>query len=343
MAVSDGPLPRKRLHWKPTTPAATLVLLSPLIGEVLNGATRLSFILVYLPEVMVWGCGTLLIREVVHRWRGGWPSVTLLGLSLSVFVEVLVLQTSVAPLPWLQLASIPVHDRVWGVNWLWFAFMLGYETVWIVLVPILIVELIFPQQRREAWLRPGRLAVTSVVFIVGSLGLWALWTQTAIPNAFHIPKYWPPPSTLLVGALLAVLLIVGAYAVRHKSMGHAPDARSVPPPWVVGLVSALLACAWWILIVWIFVPNPPAPFWVPLMLAPIWAVVAYFIIARWSAASSWNDRYRWTLAFAALVICMLMGYLGSSLWPAIDLVFKIALNMVAFAWMISLGRVVWRR
>jgi hypothetical protein len=331
------------LSWRPTTPATTLLLLSPLVGEVLNGATRLSFIFVFLPEVMVWGCGTLLITEAVHRWGGGWRSTMLLGLSLSVFVEVLILQTSVAPLPWLELASIPVHDRVWGVNWLWFTFMLGYETVWVVLVPILIVELIFPEQRREPWLRSSRLVIAAIVFTVGSIGLWALWTQAAIPNAFHVPKYWPPRSTLLLGALVTALFVGGAYAARERPARQSDDARGVPGPLAVGLITALLAFPWWILIAWIFVPNPPAPFWVPLAAAPIWAAMSYFVVARRSGASSWNDRHRWALAFAALVVCMLMGYLGSNLWPAIDLAAKIVFNLVALVWMISLGRRIWQR
>lgn len=184
MTGSAAPVTRRRIPWKPTTPAMTLVFLSPLIGEVLNGATRLSFIFAFVPQLMVWGCGALLIREIVQRWRGGWPSIILLGLGLSVLVEVLVLQTSVAPIPWLQMASIPVYDRIWGVNWLWFAFMLGYETVWIVLVPILITELTFNRQRHEGWLRASGLAIATVVFALGCVGLWGLWTQTAIPSPF---------------------------------------------------------------------------------------------------------------------------------------------------------------
>jgi hypothetical protein len=343
MAVSDGPLPRRRIRWKPTTPAATLVLIAPLVGEVLNGATRLTSIFAVLPEVMVWGCGALVIREVVHRWRGGRPSVIFLGLSLSVIVEVLVLQTSVAPIPWLQMASIPFYDRIWGVNWLWFAFMLGYETVWIVLVPILTVELIFPGQRDAPWLRSRGLTIAAVVFTVGCSGLWVLWTQIAIPAAFHQPKYWPPRSTLLLGAAVAILLVMVGYAVRGRSERSAGAASSAPSPWIVGVTAAVLAVPWWILIVLIFVPQPSLPIWIPLASAPIWAAAAYVIITRWSAASSWSDRHRWVLAFSAVSICMLMGYLGSSLWPVIDLAFKIVVNVIAVAWMISLGRRVWRR
>jgi hypothetical protein len=102
---------------------------------------------------MVWGCGALMIREVVHRWRGGWTSILVLGLGWSIVWEFIIQQTSLSPLPWLS--STPVYGRVWDVNWIWSLFMLGYEAVWIVLVPILLTELIFPQRRDEAWLRPA--------------------------------------------------------------------------------------------------------------------------------------------------------------------------------------------
>ena len=342
MIGTDGVPARRGIRWRPTTPAVTLLLLAPLVGEVLNGATRLSFIFAFLPQIMVWGCGTLIIREAVHRWKGAAPSRILMGLALSAIVEVLVLQTSVAPLPWLQLASIPVYDRIWGVNWFWFAFMLAYEAVWIVLVPILITELAFPERRADAWIGGRGLAVAMTVFSVGSIALWAIWTQSAVPVAFHQPKYWPPRSTLLLGAAGVGLLVVAAYAVRNA--GHETRMSSkAPAPWLAGVVAAAFAAPWWTLVVLVFVPAPSIPVWLPLIAAAIWACAAYLVFARWSASKTWNDRQRWTVAFSALLVCMAMGYLGSTLWPTIDLVAKIVFNLVAALWMIALGRIVWRR
>lgn len=80
--------------------AFTLIVLAPLVGEVLSGATRLSFLFVFVPEMMVWGCGALIAREVVRRWRGGWTSLLMLGIALSVAEEIVIQQTSLAPLPW---------------------------------------------------------------------------------------------------------------------------------------------------------------------------------------------------------------------------------------------------
>ena len=42
-------------------PALTLMFISPLIAEVLPGATRISSLFVYPPEVCIWGGGALLI------------------------------------------------------------------------------------------------------------------------------------------------------------------------------------------------------------------------------------------------------------------------------------------
>jgi len=60
----DEPTPMPSTTTSPATSAAissdnrlaiaTLLLLAPLIGEVLSGATRLSFIFAFMPEIMVW-------------------------------------------------------------------------------------------------------------------------------------------------------------------------------------------------------------------------------------------------------------------------------------------------
>jgi hypothetical protein len=341
--TEGGRASEKRTGWGVRTPATTLLLVAPLIGEVLNGATRVSFIFVFVLQIMVWGCGALMIREIVHRWKGGWTSVTLLGLVLSAVVELLVLQTSLAPIPWLEMMSIPTYGRTAGVNWPWFVFMLGYEAVWIVLVPILITELIFPAERHEAWLRPRGLAIAAVVFSIGSLMLWALWTQVTVPIVFKVAKYTPPLSTLMLSVLLTIVLVVGAYLTRTLGDDTLDTDRRAPAPWVVGLGAAALAFPWWGLIVIVFAPQPALPLWVPMLAGTVWAIGAFALIRRWSAGSGWSDRHRWALAFSTLLVCMLAGYLGSNLWPLIDLIGKIVLNIAAAAYMIRLARVVWQR
>src|SRR5277367_2952830 len=70
-------------RWQRLAPIFALIVLAPGIAEVLSGATRMSVIFVLVPEMMVWGCGALLIREAVRRWGGGSTSMLLMGLGLS--------------------------------------------------------------------------------------------------------------------------------------------------------------------------------------------------------------------------------------------------------------------
>lgn len=339
MTIDRSRPPLRDRAW---APALTLVLLSPLVGEVLNGATRLSYIAVFVPQVMVWGCGTLLIRETVHRWGGGWPSTVALGATLSIVIEFLVLQTSVAPIPWLAMASIPVYDRIWGINWLWFAYMLGYEIVWVVLVPILLTMLMFPERRDEPWLRARGVTLVALVFAFGSAGLWGLWTRLAVPNAFGQPVYDPPAWTLAAAVVGCVLSVAIGWALRFSPHAQTPSGRTPVAPLPLGLAIAAMALPWWALIVLVFVPRP-LPLVPVLCLAAAWAIASAWLVARWSRASGWDDRHRFAIAGSALLVTMAAGFLGSQFWPVIDLVAKVAMNVVATIWVVRLGRAVWRR
>ena len=111
-STANSSLPSTASARRLIAPAITLILLAPFVAEVLSGATRLSFLFVFIPEAMVWGCGALLIRELHCRWRAGAPSLVLLGLALAVAEEWVIQQTSLAPLPWVH----TTYGRLWGVN-----------------------------------------------------------------------------------------------------------------------------------------------------------------------------------------------------------------------------------
>ncbi len=310
-----------------------MLLLSPMIGEVLSGATRLSFIFVLVPEIMVWGCGTLLIREAARRWVAGWPSMLLLALGLAIAEEFLIQQTSIAPLPWL--GSAAAYGRVFGINWLYFLYMLGYEAVWIVLVPIAVTELIFPRHAHEPWLRRNGLVATSAAFLFGSFIAWFLWTQNARPNVFHVPKYHPPAVTLALGAAAIVALVVGAYALRRWPVGS--GIHAAPPAWTMIPAALLLGFPWYGLLVLVFVPQPKLPLVIPMAAGCIWGFVAFALAFRWTTGAGWSDGHRWALALGALLVCMIGGFLGSNLWSRLDVVAKVVLNVAAIVAMVRLG------
>ncbi len=177
-------------------PIWTLLILAPVIGEVLSGSTRLSVLFVLIPEIMVWGGGALLCRELVRRWRAGGTSLLLLGLALSIAEEFIIQQTSIAPLPFPGVNS--AYGRYLGVNWIYLLFMLGFESVWVVLIPVQVTELIFPNHREEPWLRKRGVIATCIAFLIGCRIAWYGWTQQARPR-LHAAPYHPPAMLIVIG------------------------------------------------------------------------------------------------------------------------------------------------
>jgi len=320
-------------RWERIGPIVTLLLLSPVIGEVMSGATRLSYIVVLIPEIMVWGCGALLIREIVRRWGGGWTSLLLLGFGLAIAEEFIIQQTSIAPLPWL--GDRPAYGRVLGVNWPYFLFMLGYEAIWIALVPVQITELLFPARRNDPWLRTRSLWIALAVFLFGSFIAWFAWTQQARPNAFHVPVYHPPWVTVTAGAVAILSLAATAYAVR--GMDRDRFERPVPAPWVVALGAIVLGLPWYALMGLVFAPGVQIAVWIPMLAAAAWAGGIFLLVRRWSRSAGWRDLHRWAICFGALMVCMIGGFLGAGSWPRMDILAKAVFNLLAVAGMICLA------
>jgi|HubBroStandDraft_6_1064221.scaffolds.fasta_scaffold128236_3 hypothetical protein len=333
----------ERAQLKPArhlAPAFTLIFLAPFIAEVLSGATRVSFLFAFVPELMMWGCGALLIREVVRRWGGGWTSILLLGLALAVFEECIVQQTSLAPLPWLAISAD--YGRRLGVNWIYFLFMLGYESVWVVVVPIQVTELIFPEWREERWLRTGGMITSVIVFLLGARVAWYAWIKRARPMVFHALHYDVQWSTIVLFLIVIALLILLAFFSRHVERKDS-TTRTAPPFWSMVAAAMLFGFPWYRLMVLIFGERSTQPYWVSIGLGVVWGGFAYFFIRYWSVGRGWNDKHRWGLTFGAVLVCMIAGSSGSSTWPRMDVVGKWVFDVAAVIGFALLARWIWQR
>jgi hypothetical protein len=315
-------------------PIWTLLILAPVISEVLSGSTRLSVLFVLIPEVMTWGCGALLCRELVRRWRAGAVSLLLLGLALSVAEEFIIQQTSLAPLPFP--GANATYGRFFGVNWVYFLFMLGFESIWVVLVPVQVTELCFPDSRSAPWLRKRGFIATWIVFFVGCRMAWYGWTQQALKR-MGVPPYHPPLVTISLGLATIALLILFAYLLR--TIGHPRRIASrKATSWLVGIAVFIFASAWWELMVLIFSPHPLFSASTALAAGVLWGILAFLTLLYLSSARDWTGFHRWAASFATTLGCMLPGYIGLAGWALPDLVFKIVANVAAAIGFLILAR-----
>ena len=315
-------------------PIWTLILLAPFIAEVLGGSTRLSFLFVYLPEVMVWGVGALLCREMVRRWQAGATSLLLLGIGLSIAEEFVIQQTSLAPLPFP--GSNASYGRLGGVNWVYFLFMLGFESVWVVVVPVQLTELAFSSSRGRPWLRIRGIVISCLVLVVGSFLAWYGWVKQALPR-MHAAPYHPPLLTIALGGVSIVLLGMTAYAFRGVGGGAPKPGKVAMPPWLVLVTTFVFSAGWYCLLTLIFIPHPPVTAMEAIVAGVVWALAAYTIVRRFSSAAGWGDGHRWAAAVGAVLATMGVPYLAIGSWLRMDVIAIIVFDCSAIAGALLLG------
>jgi hypothetical protein len=320
-------------RWERMGPIVAILLLAPIVSELLYGALRVSVIFVLIPEILTWGCGALLIRETVRGWKKGWPSMLLLGLAIAVAEEWVIQQTSIAPL--VGLAS-HAYGRVWGVNWVYLLWAVGYESVWVALLPAQLAELLFPSRRHELWLGTRGFVIASIAFLGGAFLAWYGWTQRARILIFHMPPYSPPPLYILGALVLIGLLVVTAYLLptpRKRRVG-------APTPAMVTLTTTLMASGWAAFVLAGFGSFPGVPYPVALASGAAWCALTLALVERWTSSRSWNDQHRFAVVLGGILGCSIGGFVMFRIAGALplDWIGKAILDAAAMGWLIFIGR-----
>jgi hypothetical protein len=187
--------------------------LSPAIGELLSGsAPPVEFFnpfgLIILPAL--YGSGALLVRELTLRWEKRWPTILVLGLAYGIIEEGLMVKSFFDP-NWVDLGLLGVYGRWAGVNWVWSISLMIYHAVISIAIPILLVELLYPERRDEPWLgKRGRVGLSVLLAMTVAFGFLALTT------------YHPPFLTYTLAIILTVILAWIARRLPRKFHWNTP-------------------------------------------------------------------------------------------------------------------------
>ena len=318
-------------------PAWTLVLLAPLISEVLPGATRISAIFVFPIEVAIWGGGALLIRAAVRRWQLGWLNMLLLAFALSIAEEFLVQQTSVAPMV-LQIFPGEPYARAWGVNYVYFLWALFYEAVFVVFIPVVLAELIFPARREDPWLRPWSAWMVGTILVLACFPAWYSWTQIARPHVFHVPVYNPPLTHVLAASLVIAALIFAALGPWRRALTGISVPLPPPNAWLLGVGAAIASAAWYGIVLLAFGIRPGFPPGIAVAVGLGIAVLAIYLLPRSAAHPAWRDTHRAGIALGAVISTMAVNFAGFIYGTSkLDLYGKIVLDVIGTVLLIWLA------
>ncbi|WP_163568694.1 hypothetical protein [Fodinicola feengrottensis] len=204
--------------------AWVLVILTPLIAELAFGSTPLHLGYLVLLWTPVYGAGISLVREAVHRAGRGWPSIVLLGIAYELIEDGIGLQALSSPHLYGAAGWAP---RLFGLKTAYWELNVVYHVIFSAVIPILIVDLLFPAHLNVPYLKKTETVITA---IVGLLGIGLLRTVSASND----PGYLAPIG-VLVGCVVAIAIIaVIALKVVPPRTTAVRTTAAVPPIWVLG-------------------------------------------------------------------------------------------------------------
>jgi hypothetical protein len=151
---------------------------------------------------------------VTLRWRKRWGAVVLLGGAYAVGEEGFGAKTMVDPTG--SNIGNQLYSHWMGVNWVSLAALTLFHAAFSIAVPLLLVELLFPQAKGRRLLGNKGLVIAAVVFVLAiylvSLG----------------DPFVPPLQTTVFLASYASSFIAAAYLIPRSSLtarGELPDGR----------------------------------------------------------------------------------------------------------------------
>jgi hypothetical protein len=215
-----------------------LAFFSPAIAEILSGSTIITtvfvdplfFVIAFSGLLLFYGGGVLLIREAAVRWNKSWGSILLLGAAYGIAEEALAVHTFFLP-GGSPVGALGGFGRVGGVNTVWAVGLTGFHTVYSIALPILLIELMFPETRGVRFLE-GRMPWVVGGGYVGIVSLFAA-TTPGFPGALLY--------LLFLG--LAIGLVVLARYVPSDLLTARPGPMGAPS-WAFVLAGLAFMTAW---------------------------------------------------------------------------------------------------
>jgi len=195
-----------------------LALLSPCIAELLSGsAPPLEFFFPpgFLLLLGLYGAGVLVVRELSVIWGKSWGAIILLGAAYGILEEGLDVKSFFDP-EWMDLGELGEYGRHIGVNWVWAFWLTIYHSAISICLPILILNLLFPQFKDERLLSEKQFRLVVAVL-----------TLNVVFGAVIIFQYWPDPILYVLCIAVFGLLI---YLAR-KAPRELVSARRPRPTW----------------------------------------------------------------------------------------------------------------
>jgi hypothetical protein len=301
--------------------AEYLVAYLEITGDLVESVAALVFF------VPLYGGAALLIRELAERAGMGWSGRLLLaaafGVSMTSVIDVS-LWTAHRP-------DIDYWDDIQSAARLdAFGFSAYAALIWVlghvmmsVGAPLALAEALLPRIRGARLLGRAGLVCWSAAFLA----------VAAMIHFSEAGEYDVHPSAAQYAGAAAVVVVLVALAFgRAGRPSRSRPGRTTPRPWVLGLLGALGMAG---------VDLEPAG-WPGVGIMVVVETVGCVLLLHWSGSTGWTWRHVAALAWGALVVRTLEGFL-SPIPDGVSVAAKVAHSVVLLVLVLGLGGLLVRR
>ncbi len=293
----EAPDPREPV-WRRLVPVVALALLAPWAAECSwGGFAGTDMLLVVVVLAPMYGGAAILIREAARRTGGGWPMIVLLALGFGVLQAGLVDQSLFNPdfLADTEFAELSAADQtripLLGISAQEAASFLGNHLALTICAPIAIVEsYLSPARRLRPWLQAPGLVVVGVLYVLGSLLVFA--------DDSGRKGFLASPGQLVGAATVVLALIVLAALPRWRRRPAPGPGVDAPRPVLTGGL-ALVS----------YVGVSMLSGWIAFAVTVIVGAGLMAVLIRWSGRAGWGQTHVLSTVAGALIGAAILAYL----------------------------------
>ncbi|MCX6836109.1 MAG: hypothetical protein NTW07_13475 [candidate division Zixibacteria bacterium] len=313
-------------------PWLTLLALAPILGELVScHQTPLEFInpLNLLILSLPYGCGALVCRELMVRWRGSGLCLILLGVAYGVYEEGVVVYSLFDP-QWSELGSLAQYGYYAGVNWTWAVMTVQFHAAISIGSSVALAHMIYTNRRAQPWLGKRGLAVCFA-------GLLTWIPVMGLIMILDMKRPFPPPHLYILACGIVLVLV---YAARRFASRPASTVERAPAqPWfffLLGLINITTVFVG----VFLTAEQGTPPLVVTVMSLMLLDGVSLWLLWRWSGyGRGWDDRHRLALVAGLLAFFVYFSFdKDIELWQGSSIV-----GVMTILGLWRIGRTVHRR
>jgi hypothetical protein len=298
----------------------SLFFLSPFIGEFLLGNMPITMLWLLPVLALLYGTGSLLIRETAVRLKLKWGGILILCFVYGIIEEAFFTQSLFDP-NYLGLRLLDYgYIKSLGIGAWWTIYVLGIHTVWSTAVPIAMIDSLFPKTKNTPLLGKWVYIIMIVLFVTACIG-------PVLSRGEN--EFMASTMQFIITLIMVLLLILSVFLLGRTTKDKVINGRKVPGVIIIGIIASLLSSGF--MAMTNLIKLIPAELNVGGML--LFFVTGCLLFKIWSKRSDWNATHSLSLIGGLLFTYIWYGFVQvpsiGKITPLFDAIGNIIFSCIA--------------